>query len=91
MVLELGSSVRFNNDDDDYFLGSHIDVEENDALTTETNLEVASSSKVASKKHKYRINNIKLFRSLCWGSSAFGGIVSSYFNGSLLDAYGVRT
>ncbi|MBA0768428.1 hypothetical protein Gotri_017229, partial [Gossypium trilobum] len=28
--------------------------------------------------------------SLCWGSSAFGGIVSSYFSGSLVDAYGVR-
>ncbi|KAL0323636.1 UNVERIFIED_CONTAM: Folate-biopterin transporter 1, chloroplastic [Sesamum angustifolium] len=28
-------------------------------------------------------------QSLCWGSSAFGGIVSSYFSGSL-DAYGVR-
>ncbi|KAJ6768996.1 FOLATE-BIOPTERIN TRANSPORTER 1 CHLOROPLASTIC [Salix koriyanagi] len=25
----------------------------------------------------------------CWGSSAFGGIVSSYFIGSLVDAYGV--
>ncbi|KAH1036136.1 hypothetical protein GLYMA_20G147000v4 [Glycine max] len=30
-------------------------------------------------------------QSLCWGSSAFGGIVSSYFSGSLLDAYGVST
>lgn len=29
-------------------------------------------------------------QSLCWGSSAFGGIVSSYFSGSLLDTYGVR-
>lgn len=29
-------------------------------------------------------------QSLCWGSSAFGGIVSSYFSGSLLEAYGVR-
>ncbi|XP_020579692.1 folate-biopterin transporter 1, chloroplastic isoform X2 [Phalaenopsis equestris] len=29
-------------------------------------------------------------QSLCWGSSAFGGIVSSYFSGSLIDAYGVR-
>lgn len=29
-------------------------------------------------------------QSLCWGSSAFGGIVSSYFSGSLLDKYGVR-
>lgn len=29
-------------------------------------------------------------QSLCWGSSAFGGIVSSYFSGSLVDVYGVR-
>lgn len=29
-------------------------------------------------------------QSLCWGSSAFGGIVSSYFSGSFVDAYGVR-
>ncbi|RVX22082.1 Folate-biopterin transporter 1, chloroplastic [Vitis vinifera] len=28
-------------------------------------------------------------QSLCWGSSAFGGIVSSYFSGSLVGAYGV--
>jgi folate/biopterin transporter len=30
-------------------------------------------------------------QSLCWGSSAFGGIVSSYFSGSLVDSYGVRS
>lgn len=30
-------------------------------------------------------------QSLCWGSSAFGGIVSAYFSGSLVDAYGVRS
>ncbi|KAK4732373.1 hypothetical protein R3W88_025361 [Solanum pinnatisectum] len=29
-------------------------------------------------------------QSLCWGSSAFGGIVSAYFSGSLVEAYGVR-
>ncbi|EYU41473.1 hypothetical protein MIMGU_mgv1a005686mg [Erythranthe guttata] len=29
-------------------------------------------------------------QSLCWGSSAFGGIVSSYFSGSFVGAYGVR-
>ncbi|KAL6548385.1 hypothetical protein OROGR_008806 [Orobanche gracilis] len=29
-------------------------------------------------------------QSLCWGSSAFGGILSSYFSGSLVGAYGVR-
>lgn len=30
-------------------------------------------------------------QSLCWGSSAFGSIVSAYFSGSLVDAYGVRS
>ncbi|CAM0876836.1 unnamed protein product [Alopecurus aequalis] len=29
-------------------------------------------------------------QSLCWGSSAFGGIASAYFSGSLVDTYGVR-
>ncbi|KAJ9182128.1 hypothetical protein P3X46_006154 [Hevea brasiliensis] len=29
-------------------------------------------------------------QSLCWVSSAFDGIVSSYFSGFLVDAYGVR-
>ncbi|KAL1543261.1 folate-biopterin transporter 1, chloroplastic-like [Salvia divinorum] len=29
-------------------------------------------------------------QSLCWGSSAFGSIVSSYFSGSLVGTYGVR-
>ncbi|KAF0912791.1 hypothetical protein E2562_019016 [Oryza meyeriana var. granulata] len=29
-------------------------------------------------------------QSLCWGSSAFGGVMSAYFSGSLVDTYGVR-
>ncbi|XP_066333260.1 folate-biopterin transporter 1, chloroplastic-like [Miscanthus floridulus] len=29
-------------------------------------------------------------QSLCWGSSAFGGVLSAYFSGSLVDTYGVR-
>ncbi|KAL1536130.1 hypothetical protein AAHA92_28825 [Salvia divinorum] len=29
-------------------------------------------------------------QSLCWGSSAFGAIISSYFSGSLVGTYGVR-
>eukprot|EP00249_Psilotum_nudum_P020132 c27576_g3_i2 orf=322-2052(+) len=29
-------------------------------------------------------------QSLCWGSSAAGGIVSAYFSGSLVEIYGVR-
>ncbi|KAL5198224.1 hypothetical protein ABZP36_001736 [Zizania latifolia] len=29
-------------------------------------------------------------QSLCWGSSAFGGIMSAYFSGSLVETYGVR-
>ncbi|WVZ60855.1 hypothetical protein U9M48_010821 [Paspalum notatum var. saurae] len=30
-------------------------------------------------------------QSLCWGSSAFGGVVSAYFSGSLVDTYGVSS
>ncbi|XP_028773513.1 folate-biopterin transporter 1, chloroplastic isoform X3 [Neltuma alba] len=30
-------------------------------------------------------------QSLCWGSSSFGGIVSAYFSGSLVETYGVST
>jgi folate/biopterin transporter len=29
-------------------------------------------------------------QSLCWGSSAFGGIVSAYFSGYLVETYGTR-
>ncbi|CAM6082442.1 unnamed protein product [Calypogeia fissa] len=29
-------------------------------------------------------------QSLCWGSSAIGGIVSAYFSGSFVETYGVR-
>ena len=29
-------------------------------------------------------------QSLCWASSAVGGIASAYFSGSLVDAYGPR-
>ncbi len=29
-------------------------------------------------------------QSLCWASSAVGGIVSAYFSGSLVDAWGTR-
>ncbi|RDX87119.1 Folate-biopterin transporter 1, chloroplastic, partial [Mucuna pruriens] len=55
------SSLRLNKDDDDSFLGFRIGVGEKGALTTETDLEAASSSKVSLIKHKYSICNIKLF------------------------------
>jgi len=29
-------------------------------------------------------------QSLCWGSSAFGGIVSAYSSGALVETYGTR-
>jgi hypothetical protein len=29
-------------------------------------------------------------QSLCWGSSAAGGIISAYFSGSLVEEYGTR-
>ncbi|RDX80813.1 hypothetical protein CR513_38584, partial [Mucuna pruriens] len=53
---KMGSSLHLNSDDGNPFLGSHIDVGEKDPLTTGTDLEAASSSKIAPSKHKYRIN-----------------------------------
>lgn len=29
-------------------------------------------------------------QSLCWGSSAVGGIASAYFSGSLIESFGTR-
>ncbi|RDX67534.1 hypothetical protein CR513_53577, partial [Mucuna pruriens] len=55
------SSLQFNNDNDNHLLGSYISVEKRDALIIKTDLEVASSSKITPRKHKYRINSIKLF------------------------------
>ncbi|RDY11813.1 Folate-biopterin transporter 1, chloroplastic, partial [Mucuna pruriens] len=56
-----GSSVRLNSDNGNSFLDSRIGAGEGDALTTETDLEGASPSKTAPRKHKYRMSNIKLF------------------------------
>ncbi|RDX60644.1 hypothetical protein CR513_61196, partial [Mucuna pruriens] len=58
---KLGSFLQLNSGDDNSFLGSCIDVGEGNALTTKTDLEVASSNKVAPIKHKYCMISIKLF------------------------------
>ncbi|RDX93587.1 Folate-biopterin transporter 1, chloroplastic, partial [Mucuna pruriens] len=53
-----------SSDDNDPFLGSRIGIEERDVLIIEMNMEVASSSKATTIKHKYCISNIKLFEGL---------------------------
>lgn len=55
------SSLRLNTDDSDPFLGSPVGAGKGDALTTEADLEASSSTKTASRKHKYRMSSIKLF------------------------------
>ncbi|KAL2324410.1 hypothetical protein Fmac_023468 [Flemingia macrophylla] len=56
-----GSSLRLNTDDSDPSLVSLIGAGKGDALTTETDLEASSTSKIASRKHKYRMGSVKLF------------------------------
>ncbi|CAJ1977197.1 unnamed protein product [Sphenostylis stenocarpa] len=56
-----GSSLRLSSDDSNPFLGSSISAGKDDALTTDTDLEASSSTKVAPRKHKYRMSSIKLF------------------------------
>ncbi|RDY09207.1 Folate-biopterin transporter 1, chloroplastic, partial [Mucuna pruriens] len=46
-------------------------------------------SMVVERAHGESRSAFGSLQSLCWSSSAFGGIVSSYFSGSLLDAYEV--
>ncbi|ESW15263.1 hypothetical protein PHAVU_007G058300 [Phaseolus vulgaris] len=60
-VSRSGSSLRLSTDDSDPFLVSRISAGKDDALETEIDPEASSSSKVAPKKHKYGISNIKLF------------------------------
>ncbi|XP_047167673.1 folate-biopterin transporter 1, chloroplastic [Vigna umbellata] len=55
------SSLRISSEDSDPFLLSRINAGKDDALTTEIDLEASSSSKVAPRKHKYRMSSIKLF------------------------------
>ncbi|XP_020235246.1 folate-biopterin transporter 1, chloroplastic isoform X2 [Cajanus cajan] len=55
------SSLRLNTDDSDPFLDSPVGAGKGDALTTEADLEASSSTKTASRKHKYRMSSIKLF------------------------------
>ncbi|WVY97461.1 hypothetical protein V8G54_029612 [Vigna mungo] len=60
-VSRSGSSLRLSSEDSDPFLVSRINAGKDDALTTEIDLEASSSSKVAPRKHKYRMSSIKLF------------------------------
>ena len=53
-------------------------------------LDVGVDSMVVERAHGLSQDISGSLQSLCWGSSAVGGIVSAYFSGSLVEAYGVR-
>jgi hypothetical protein len=52
-------------------------------------MQVADSIVVERARGETQGTSVSL-QSLCWGSSAVGGIVSAYFSGSLVETYGVR-
>lgn len=52
--------------------------------------DVVVDSMVVERARGESQNTSGSLQSLCWGSSAVGGIVSAYFSGSLVEAYGVR-
>ncbi|KAL4200249.1 hypothetical protein AMTRI_Chr03g55450 [Amborella trichopoda] len=52
--------------------------------------DVVVDSMVVERARGESQNTSGSLQSLCWGFSAFGGIVSAYFSGSLVDEYGVR-
>ncbi|KAL2652248.1 hypothetical protein R1flu_020376 [Riccia fluitans] len=52
--------------------------------------DVVVDSMVVERARGESQNTSGSLQSLCWGSSATGGIVSAYFSGSLVELYGVR-
>jgi len=56
---------------------------------TEKTIQVVDSMVVERARGESQSTSGSL-QSLCWGSSAFGGVLSAYFSGSLVDTYGVR-
>jgi hypothetical protein len=52
-------------------------------------MQVADSIVVERARGETQGTSVSL-QSLCWGSSAVGGIVSAYFSSSLVETYGVR-
>jgi hypothetical protein len=52
-------------------------------------MQVADSIVVERARGETQGTSVSL-QSLCWGSSAVGGIVSACFSGSLVETYGVR-
>ncbi len=57
-----------------------------------TNLsDVIADSLVAERARKESLGNIGSLQSLCWGSMAFGGIITAYFSGLLLEYFSSQT
>lgn len=57
-----------------------------------TNLsDVIADSLVAQRARKESLDNAGSLQSLCWGSMAFGGIITAYFSGFLLEYFSTRT
>ncbi|NEP44361.1 MAG: folate/biopterin family MFS transporter, partial [Okeania sp. SIO2H7] len=57
-----------------------------------TNLsDVIADSLVAERARKESLDNAGSIQSLCWGSMAFGGIITAYFSGFLLEYFSTQT
>ncbi len=53
--------------------------------------DVIVDSIVVERTRGESISQAGSLQSLCWSASAFGGLVTAYFSGSLLEEYGTRT
>lgn len=57
-----------------------------------TNLsDVIADSLVAERARKESLESAGSLQSLCWGSMAFGGIITAYFSGFLLEYFSTKT
>jgi len=53
--------------------------------------DVIADSLVAERARKESLSNIGSLQSLCWGSMAFGGIITAYLSGVLLEYFSSKT
>ena len=53
--------------------------------------DVIADSLVAERARKETLSNIGSLQSLCWGSMAFGGIITAYLSGVLLEYFSSQT
>ncbi len=53
--------------------------------------DVIADSLVAERARKETLSNIGSLQSLCWGSMAFGGIITAYLSGFLLEYFSSKT